>query len=355
MHAQAAHSPTHLACPVNPPTNFVTTSPPQAMRNNFAPSPLNSDVFSIANPRIQSAMSKTIAYLRCLGGPASAVVANLTSCKFVTSWDESAAVLTLSYSDAIPDPDEWKLDAFPLLQIASLASVTARFKGRAVSVGEAKHVIRDTLDVPQTSPPRTVFYHKPADAFQHPNRSAMLTALSWLVGRIDAIVEARGGRVSMLEMYCGCGAHSIALATEDRFTRIKCVEVDARLVDSCKGNVALNELGGLVSVVKGDAGEVARRMCRQGKGKKDVEREEYDVLLVDPPRQGLDQHVRRLAEKGRFTDFLYVSCGREALVRDLNGLLDSFDVVDVAITDLFPRTDSVETLVHLRRRGKNGR
>jgi tRNA/tmRNA/rRNA uracil-C5-methylase (TrmA/RlmC/RlmD family) len=46
-----------------------------------------------------------------------------------------------------------------------------------------------------------------------------------------------------------------------------------------------------------------------------------------------------------------VSCGRHALVRDLGLLGDCFEVSNILLTDLFPRTDSVETLVHLKRKG----
>ena len=51
-----------------------------------------------------------------------------------------------------------------------------------------------------------------------------------------------------------------------------------------------------------------------------------------------------------FQDFLYISCGHQALLRDLERLAPAYYVVDCAQMDLFPRTDSIETLVHLRRR-----
>jgi len=52
-----------------------------------------------------------------------------------------------------------------------------------------------------------------------------------------------------------------------------------------------------------------------------------------------------------FRNILYVSCGHKALLRDLERLSACYEVVNCAQMDLFPRTDSIETLVHLRKKG----
>ena len=68
---------------------------------------------------------------------------------------------------------------------------------------------------------------------------------------------------------------------------------------------------------------------------------------------GLSKEVKDLAIQGNFEHILYVSCGKDALKGDLKYLVaNNFVVVDCTITDLFPRTNSVETLVHLRRQRK---
>ena len=78
--------------------------------------------------------------------------------------------------------------------------------------------------------------------------------------------------------------------------------------------------------------------------------QQYSVLLVDPPRAGLDHQVCNLAKQGTFEHIIYISCGREALKRDLVELSSLFEVMDCTLIDLFPRTDSVESLVHLKRK-----
>ena len=130
-------------------------------------------------------------------------------------------------------------------------------------------------------------------------------------------------------------------------------------MDCCQHNIALNGLSHFVSCEKGDAGKIARHLMRsQTKPETTTDADNaidaapppFDVLLVDPPRQGLDEQVIKLATTSNIKNLLYVSCGRHALKRDLALLDKVFEIVDILLTDLFPRTDSVETLTHLRRR-----
>ena len=80
---------------------------------------------------------------------------------------------------------------------------------------------------------------------------------------------------------------------------------------------------------------------------------DYSILLVDPPKSGLDEQVCDMVINGPFEHVIYVSCGRRALLRDLMRMGDEYFVVaDCLLIDLFPGTDSVESLVHLRRRRK---
>ena len=79
---------------------------------------------------------------------------------------------------------------------------------------------------------------------------------------------------------------------------------------------------------------------------------DYTILLVDPPRAGLSANVCRMAIEGNFQHLIYISCGKEALLRDIEMLNSNFEIADCTLIDLFPRTDAVESLVHLQRRKK---
>ncbi|MEZ5965948.1 MAG: 23S rRNA (uracil(1939)-C(5))-methyltransferase RlmD [Planctomycetota bacterium] len=75
-----------------------------------------------------------------------------------------------------------------------------------------------------------------------------------------------------------------------------------------------------------------------------------DLLVIDPPRAGLDApglaEVRRLDARR----ILYVACSLTALARDLARLSDRYRPQAAHLCDIFPHTDHVEALVLLHRR-----
>lgn len=75
-----------------------------------------------------------------------------------------------------------------------------------------------------------------------------------------------------------------------------------------------------------------------------------DVILVDPPRCGLDADTLRLVSY--FDHVLYISCNPEALLDNLQrgGLLQTHAMVRSAIFDHFAYTPHLECAVLLRRR-----
>ena len=72
-------------------------------------------------------------------------------------------------------------------------------------------------------------------------------------------------------------------------------------------------------------------------------------IFVDPPRSGMDEESCRFAS--RHEHILYISCNPETLVRDLELLSLTHDVVDMALFDQFPYTHHVEMGVKLIQRG----
>jgi tRNA/tmRNA/rRNA uracil-C5-methylase (TrmA/RlmC/RlmD family) len=71
-----------------------------------------------------------------------------------------------------------------------------------------------------------------------------------------------------------------------------------------------------------------------------------DVIIVDPPRKGLDDTVlRTLCTEASPLLLVYVSCGFDAFQRDCNALLNSKWRLDHAEGHLlFPGSDAIETL-----------
>ena len=83
-----------------------------------------------------------------------------------------------------------------------------------------------------------------------------------------------------------------------------------------------------------------------------VARDSWDVVVLDPPRQGCPAAVIEAV----FGDIapprvVYVSCNPEALADELPRILaKGYDVDALRAVDMFPHTDHVETIVRLVRR-----
>ena len=74
----------------------------------------------------------------------------------------------------------------------------------------------------------------------------------------------------------------------------------------------------------------------------------YDTVLVDPPRAGLDRDSVELVR--RFNKIIYISCNPETLKENLALLVETHQIDKFALFDQFPCTDHVETGVILTRK-----
>lgn len=74
-----------------------------------------------------------------------------------------------------------------------------------------------------------------------------------------------------------------------------------------------------------------------------------DLIIVDPPRAGLDTKTINYIEKIAPDTIIYVSCDPVTLARDLN-LLDNYEVLEVTPFNMFPRTYHVECVTVLWRK-----
>jgi len=80
-----------------------------------------------------------------------------------------------------------------------------------------------------------------------------------------------------------------------------------------------------------------------------------DVVIVDPPRAGLQPTVIEAIVASKATRLVYVSCDPATLARDLRLLVDAgFDLVEVQPLDMFPHTQHIECVTTLDRTGAAG-
>lgn len=137
---------------------------------------------------------------------------------------------------------------------------------------------------------------------------------------------------SVLDLYCGTG--SIGIYVSSCCKRILGIEINESSVRDANVNIGLNDLDN-VSVIKGSVGKV----LKSG--------EEYDAIIVDPPRSGLDKNTRNTLLEIGSKRIIYVSCDPITLARDLKELSVIYDIKDMVLVDMFPNTYHVESVVLL--------
>jgi 23S rRNA (uracil1939-C5)-methyltransferase len=71
-----------------------------------------------------------------------------------------------------------------------------------------------------------------------------------------------------------------------------------------------------------------------------------DLVIVNPPRTGMDERVTEELDRLRPDRVVYISCDPATLARDLLRL-EHFQLLQVQAFDLFPQTTHVETVAVL--------
>jgi len=75
-----------------------------------------------------------------------------------------------------------------------------------------------------------------------------------------------------------------------------------------------------------------------------------DVIVVNPPRKGLNPDAFAALTEMHPPKLIYVSCAPQTLARDLDRFChEGYLVTRVQPFDMFPQTDKVETVVLLER------
>lgn len=232
--------------------------------------------------------------------------------------------------------DEWLKEAHLLEQQLDLAVIGRSRKQKIVC--STDHVL-ETIEVGE----RTLHYKQYENSFTQPNAGINQKMLTW------ATQQTQGCKGDLLELYCGNGNFSIALAAN--FNRVLATEVDKFGIKAAQYNIEKNNTNN-IKVVRMSAAEVASALSGERAYRRlahiELEDFEFDTVLVDPPRAGLDEQALKFV-KG-FNRILYVSCNPVTLEQNLRYLSTSHQVVSAALFDQFPFSEHIETGVVMQRR-----
>lgn len=141
---------------------------------------------------------------------------------------------------------------------------------------------------------------------------------------------------NVLDLYCGTGTIGIYIA--DLVENVTGIEVIKDAVLDANFNKELNNIDNISFIL----GKVEDKII--------VIKDNIDLIIVDPPRSGLDKKVISVINKIKAKNIIYVSCNPITLVRDLKLLKDNYNIEYIKPYDMFPNTYHVECVVLLERK-----
>jgi len=243
-------------------------------------------------------------------------------------------------------PEHWAEEA-ALLKAELKATLPAGqpldFIGRARK--QKVLVERDFVLEQLTVEDRQLTYKQVENSFSQPNATVNQHMLKWACQMSRHIAAAKPAPTDLLELYCGNGNFSLALAPYYR--QVIATELSKVSIKAAEFNIAANQIKN-VQVLAMSAEDVSQAlMSGQQLKHLDLSKMQLDTVLVDPPRAGLDEATVKLVSQ--FDDILYISCNPQTLANNLKALSDSHQVAAFAMFDQFPYTHHMECGVWLRK------
>ena len=245
-------------------------------------------------------------------------------------------LITLIYHR--PLDAEWESAATTLAEQLN-CDLIGRSRKQKVIIG--KDWVDESLQIQGS----TYEYRQPEQCFTQPNGSINQQMIEWLLAHTPPC------RTDLLELYCGVGNFTLPLA--HRFRRVLATELSKRATAAATHNAAANQIGNL-ELARLSAAEMSQAMAgdrlfrRLSALKEPLSSFEFETLLVDPPRAGLDSDTLGLAKS--FARILYISCSPKSLIENLAELNETHHIEALAFFDQFPYTEHLESGVILKRR-----
>ena len=141
----------------------------------------------------------------------------------------------------------------------------------------------------------------------------------------------------VFDLYCGIGTISLFMAKYAK--KVYGIEIVKQAVEDAAQNAKMNSIEN-AEFIAGDVEEVLDDLINN---KKIIP----DIVMVDPPRRGLDKTSIQNILKIKPKKLVYISCNPATLVRDLKELEESYEINSIKPVDMFPFTSSVECVAVL--------
>ena len=142
---------------------------------------------------------------------------------------------------------------------------------------------------------------------------------------------------TVFDLYCGIGTISLFIAKYAK--KVIGIEIVEEAVADAKENAKINGVEN-AEFIAGDVEVILDKLIN-------ADGIIPDIIMVDPPRKGLDnksiENILKIAPK----KVIYISCNPATLVRDLSKLEKKYEIDKIKPVDLFPFSKHCEVLTTL--------
>ena len=158
----------------------------------------------------------------------------------------------------------------------------------------------------------------------------------YVASKIFDIVKKNVVGNNVLDLYCGVGA--IALQVAEKVENVIGVEIVENAISNAMVNAKVNSISNATFILK-DSKDAVSTLDNN-----------YDTIIVDPPRIGLSKEVSEYLNNSNAKRVIYVSCNPQTLMRDLSILKEKYIIIKFYIADMFSYTEHCESITVLERR-----
>ena len=136
----------------------------------------------------------------------------------------------------------------------------------------------------------------------------------------------------VFDLYCGIGTISLFMSKYAK--KVYGIEIVEEAVNDAKENAIINNVKNTEFI----AGDVEKALDDLINNKNIIP----DIVMVDPPRKGLDKKSIENIIKISPKKMIYISCNPATLIRDLSILEDIYNIAEITPVDMFPFTNGIE-------------
>ncbi len=149
------------------------------------------------------------------------------------------------------------------------------------------------------------------------------------------IIDNISQNEKVLDLYCGVGTFTLNASLKAKI--VYGIELSFSSIENAIKNKKINKINN-VEFFQGNTTDIVNKL-----------NENFDTLIIDPPRNGLTKKMRNYILNNNFAKIIYVSCNPITLVRDLKDLNKKYVIEELNFIDSFSYTYHIETITILKK------